>query len=199
MPPVKAGSVPSLAGELDLSADWKVHFLRQDRTVDYRTLHSWTNDESTLYFSGQAEYAKTVELPQSFFARDSSVHLDFGRGTPFERQGQDESEMIALLDSPVREAAEIVVNGKSAGFVWHPPYELDVTRYLHAGTNRLRILVGNLATNEMAGRAAPTIACSTSSTENDLGRRIWTIFDRCPRGSSGGFVSRRTDRDEIER
>lgn len=63
--------------------------------------------------------------------------------------------MIALLDSPVREAAEIVVNGKSAGFVWHPPYELDVTRYLHAGTNRLRILVGNLATNEMAGRAAP--------------------------------------------
>jgi len=155
MPPVKAGSVPSLAGELDLSADWKVHFLRQDRTVDYRTLHSWTNDESTLYFSGQAEYAKTVELPQSFFARDSSVHLDFGRGTPFERQGQDESEMIALLDSPVREAAEIVVNGKSAGFVWHPPYELDVTRYLHAGTNRLRILVGNLATNEMAGRAAP--------------------------------------------
>jgi hypothetical protein len=83
------------------------------------------------------------------------VHLDFGRGTPFERQGQDESEMIALLDSPVREAAEIVVNGKSAGFVWHPPYELDVTRYLHAGTNRLRILVGNLATNEMAGRAAP--------------------------------------------
>ncbi len=155
MPLAKAGSAPPQAAELDLSADWKVRFLRQNRTIDYPTLHSWTNDEYTLYFSGQAEYAKTVELPQSLFDQDSSVHLDFGRGTPFPRQGQDESEMIALLDSPVREAAEVIVNGKLAGSVWHPPYDLDVTKYLHPGSNRLRILVGNLAINEMAGGAAP--------------------------------------------
>jgi hypothetical protein len=39
--------------------------------------------------------------------------------------------------------------------VWHPPYRLDVTTLVHAGTNELRIVVANTATNELAGRAAP--------------------------------------------
>ena|SRR5690242_12432547 len=63
--------------------------------------------------------------------------------------------MHALLDSPVREAAVIVVNGKRAGAVWHRPYELDIKVYLQAGQNRLQITVGNLAINEMSGYATP--------------------------------------------
>jgi hypothetical protein len=63
--------------------------------------------------------------------------------------------MHALLDGPVREAAIVVVNGKRAGVIWHPPYELNVTPYLQIGHNRLQITVGNLAINEMSGRAAP--------------------------------------------
>jgi hypothetical protein len=64
--------------------------------------------------------------------------------------------MQAWLDSPVREAALVFVNERLAGTVWLPPYQLDATKYLHAGDNQLRIVVGNLAINEMAGRALPS-------------------------------------------
>jgi hypothetical protein len=49
----------------------------------------------------------------------------------------------------------VYVNGQKAGTIWHPPYQLNVTKQLHAGANTLRIVVGNLAVNEMAGHALP--------------------------------------------
>lgn len=63
--------------------------------------------------------------------------------------------MRAYLDPPVREAAQVFVNGKSAGFVWRPPYRVDVTSLLHAGSNHLRVVVGNTAINELAGQTLP--------------------------------------------
>ena len=48
------------------------------------------------------------------------------------------------------------MNGERAGFVWLPPYIIDVTRFLKAGKNSLRIIVGNTAINSLAGRALPT-------------------------------------------
>jgi hypothetical protein len=39
--------------------------------------------------------------------------------------------------------------------VWRPPYRLDVTEYLHAGSNELRVVVGNTAINELAGQPLP--------------------------------------------
>jgi hypothetical protein len=64
--------------------------------------------------------------------------------------------MKAYFEGPIREAAEVYVNGKRAGFVWHPPYKVDVTSLLAVGTNTLRIIVGNTAINSLAGRALPT-------------------------------------------
>ena len=64
--------------------------------------------------------------------------------------------MKAYFDGPVREAAEVYVNGERAGFVWRPPYMIDVTKLLRRGENNLRIIVGNTAINSMAGRALPT-------------------------------------------
>jgi len=55
----------------------------------------------------------------------------------------------------VREAAEVSVNGQAAGAVWRPPYEVEVNKLLHAGENKIRIVVGNLAINELAGQALP--------------------------------------------
>jgi hypothetical protein len=63
--------------------------------------------------------------------------------------------MRALLESPVRESAVIFVNGQRAGTVWHPPYQLDLTRLMHAGENQLRIVVANTAINEIAGKSLP--------------------------------------------
>ncbi len=65
--------------------------------------------------------------------------------------------MKAYLEVPVREAAEVWVNGERAGFLWHPPYTIDVARWLlRAGKNNLRIIVGNTAINSLAGRVLPT-------------------------------------------
>jgi hypothetical protein len=57
------------------------------------------------------------------------------------------------LESPIREAAQIYVNGKVAGVVWRPPFRFDVTPYLREGENSLRIVVGNTAINSMAGQS----------------------------------------------
>jgi hypothetical protein len=64
--------------------------------------------------------------------------------------------MRAYFEGPVREAAKVYVNEEGAGFVWRPPYTIDVTRFLTVGKNNLRIVVGNTAINTLAGRALPT-------------------------------------------
>ena len=60
--------------------------------------------------------------------------------------------MKAYLDSPVREAAQVFVNGSLAGVIWHPPYRIDVTSLLHTGQNALTVVVGNTQINALAGQ-----------------------------------------------
>ena len=63
--------------------------------------------------------------------------------------------MRTYLDPPIKEAAVIYINDQRAGSVWCPPYSLDVTRFLKAGDNRVKIVVGNTALNYMAGHKLP--------------------------------------------
>jgi hypothetical protein len=63
--------------------------------------------------------------------------------------------MQAWVDSPVRDAAVVFVNGQRAGSAWCPPYAVDVTPLLRPGPNLIRLDVANLAINHMAGRALP--------------------------------------------
>jgi hypothetical protein len=129
-------------------------------------LHSWTDDADTKYYSGLAVYEKTLNVPTVMLEPGIDLYLDLGPGIPVEvpatpsdfqtdGTGSGTPRMQAWLDSPVREAALVFVDDRLAGAVWLPPYEVDVTKYLHAGDNKLRIVVGNLAINEMAGRALP--------------------------------------------
>ena len=83
-----------------------------------------------------------------------TVRLDFGEGLPDPPKSL-RSGMQAWLEPPVAEAAVVYVNDRKVGSVWCPPYSVDVTGYLQRGENKLRILVGNLAINHMAGRALP--------------------------------------------
>jgi hypothetical protein len=39
------------------------------------------------------------------------------------------------------------INGRLAGALWHPPYILDITKYLKSGKNRIEISVYNTALN----------------------------------------------------
>ncbi|MDQ2843215.1 MAG: glycoside hydrolase, partial [Acidobacteriota bacterium] len=150
----RAGRTTAHQQAIDLSSDWTVIFTGTGRQIHMAHLLSWTSDGETRFYSGLAVYEKSFHLPQTFTAGEKTV-LDFGPGTPVEPGLRIAPGMHALLESPVRESAVIFANGKRAGDVWHPPYELDVTRYLHAGENALRIVVGNLAINEMAGQPLP--------------------------------------------
>ena len=142
---------------VELSTDWKVTFTGTNQTIAMPRLRFWSEDPTFKYYSGQASYLRTFDLSPEDLNSGTNGVLDFGQGTPIEEPNPlPQFSMKAYFEGPIREAAEVYVNGKAAGFVWHPPYTIDVTRFLTVGTNTLRIVVGNTAINSMAGRALPT-------------------------------------------
>jgi hypothetical protein len=138
----------------DLGRGWTLRFPGQDKGQRLDTLRSWADVDATRYFSGVATYEKDVDLTATQLA-SSRLVLDFGPGTPLETTPKVPAGMRAMLDSPVREAAQVYVNGRHAGAVWHPPYAVDVTGLLQPGRNRIEVRVGNSALNVLAGRALP--------------------------------------------
>lgn len=134
---------------LDISSDWKVSFAGR-QPVEMHALHSWSDDEATRFFSGRAVYEKSVDVPKE----SGKVVLDFGEGTPV-TPTRLSNGMRAWFESPVREAAVVFVNGTRVGSVWCSPYEIDVTKAVRVGSNAIRIEVGNLAINELAGQSTP--------------------------------------------
>jgi hypothetical protein len=137
---------------IDLSHNWQVTFDKTNVSETMQTLHSWADDETGKYYSGTVTYSRTVAIPQNIANADSAV-LDFGVGTPLERTNLNLPGMRTWLDAPLRDAALVYVNGKLAGSVWHPPFALDIGRFLRPGSNELKIVVANTAINELAGRA----------------------------------------------
>jgi hypothetical protein len=153
---------------VDMSADWRVAFPGIDKSLDETALSDWTADASTLHYSGEAIYSRDVTLPTAPAGR---VYLEVAGGKPLPGAPNPQPEtgpapgtvgpdglpipgitrtgpgMHAYYDPPIREAALVVINGQAAGALWHPPYRLDVTKYLRAGTNHVEIHVFNTAIN----------------------------------------------------
>lgn len=140
---------------MDLSQGWKMTFAGRPGVVAMSSLRSWTGDEQTKFFSGQATYEKTITLDQPALSR--ALYLNFGEGTPVPAGSERRSGagMRAWLESPVREAAVVFVNGKRAGSVWCAPYEVNVSGLLHVGENTIRVVVANLAINRLAQGPLP--------------------------------------------
>jgi hypothetical protein len=74
-----------------------------------------------------AEYRTGIHLPANF---NSSLptRIDLGE---------------------VKESAEVVVNGKSIGIAFMPPYQIQVRGLLRPGENQLEIRVANLWNNHL--------------------------------------------------
>jgi hypothetical protein len=157
-----AASITS-SSPIDLSKSWRVSFKSaagdtNPPPIQMDELRSWASDEATKFFSGVATYEKTFSAPADLLKPGVSVQLDFGEARPAgpDSGGQGAvrgggNRFRAQIESPVREAAVVYVNGQRAGSVWCPPYRVDVTRLLKPGENQLRIEVANLAVNYMAG------------------------------------------------
>ncbi len=140
----------------DISHDWNVSFAGERQAEQMRTLAPWGDDARRRYYSGVVTYRKTIDIPESDVHAGHSVVLDFGEGVPVAKPDPlPHFNMRAYLESPVREAAQVFVNDQLAGYVWHPPYRVDLSRFLRPGKNELRIVVGNTDINGLADESPP--------------------------------------------
>ncbi len=149
---------PTPPRTIELGGKWKVAFADLGRSVEFDTLRSWTDDAETRFYSGQATYEKTFAIEGNQLRPGVAWFLSFGEGKRVPEVPQNQPGMRAWLDSPVREAAVVAVNGRRAGSVWRPPYRVEVTGLLRPGSNKLEVTVGNLAINRLAGEPAPDYA-----------------------------------------
>lgn len=151
----KAPQKPAVseARTIDLSSGWSLAF-GGSGPVLVNKLSSWTEDEAHQYYSGTAEYVRTIEIQDSIRRQAKSVIIDLGEAKSLEVQAM-RNGMRAWLEPPVQEAAVVYINGQRAGSVWCPPYSLEIGGQLKPGKNEVKIVVANTAINHMAGRKLP--------------------------------------------
>lgn len=145
----KAGAQP-----VDLSKGWTVTF--KDGTSKAADLpFRWDQDLATRFYSGEAVFKRTVTVTSAQIAA-GQTWLDFGEAkATAAAPGRQAARPVAMVESPIRDAAEVFVNGKRVGALWTPPFRLDLSGALKAGENTVEVRVANTAINELAGRAAP--------------------------------------------
>ena len=116
------------------------------------------------YFSGTATYHRKFEVAvKTMLAPDRVFCLDLGR--------------VAVI-------AQVKLNGHDLGILWKPPFCVDVTEILQAGTNDLEVSVVNLWPNRLIGDDQLPERCGVGAADR-IRRR-----GRCRRsGSISGRVS----------
>jgi alpha-L-rhamnosidase len=153
-----------LPGTLDISTVWKVEFPGLNKSVSEPELTDWIKDPSTIHYSGEAVYSRDINLPtppatlmflevaggKALPGAPNSPpeHAQLGPdGLPNPLVTRTGPGMHAYYDPPIREAALVVINGQPVGALWHPPYRLEVTKFIKPGMNHIEIHVFNTALN----------------------------------------------------
>lgn len=137
-----------------MDSDWTVSFTGLGRAIPMKKLHSWSEDEETKFYSGEAIYERDLSVSDIFVKAPNRIYLDFGSGSVVEQNASDRT-IRAWLEGPVREAAQVFVNGRAAGAIWKPPYRLEISGLLQTGKNHLKVVVGNTAINSLASQSLP--------------------------------------------
>ena len=129
--------IDQIPSAMKLIGPWKVYFPAgwgAPDSVIFKELKSWSEHEhpGIRYFSGTARYETQFEVPRGWFAKGRKLYLDLGR-------------LWAL--------GEVLLNGRSLGIVWKPPYRVEITKAARAGQNRLEIEIANTWSNRLVGDA----------------------------------------------
>lgn len=122
-----------------IHGSWKVTFPPNwgaPPSITLNKLTSWSDNANSgvKYFSGTGTYTKTIDAPASWFQHGAHIWINLGK---------------------VKNLAEVTVNGKPLGIVWHTPYKVDATSALHPGSNTLTIKVTNAWVNRLIGDQQP--------------------------------------------
>jgi hypothetical protein len=141
----KAGDERSLP----LAGGWRLKV--GDKEAPVGAFGSWTDDPALQHYSGRGTYTRDLDLTAGDLAWPA-IRLDLGPGAPSAANERKGPGYYAQYDAPVRDAAEVFVNGRRAGAIWCAPFRLDLKPYLKSGRNRLEIRVYNTAINSLAGR-----------------------------------------------
>ncbi|MGA7159318.1 MAG: glycosyl hydrolase [Acidobacteriaceae bacterium] len=149
----------------DLSNDWHLRFVSTGQTFNEPTPTDWTTSPATLHYSGEVIYKREINGVDLRRGVRVLLKVDGGKplpGMPNSTPMEDAVNasgmpnplvthtgpgMRAYYDAPIREAALVMINGHCAGALWHPPYTLDVTKYLKPGKNLVEFDVYNTALN----------------------------------------------------
>jgi hypothetical protein len=134
-------TLPKLA-ETQLAAGdgaWNVRFQPgrgAPASITLDKLASWSDnpDAGVKYFSGTGTYTTTIQAPADWFKPGAHLWIDLG---------------------DVKNLAEVAVNGKPLGLVWHAPYRVEATSALKAGANEVAIKVTNAWVNRLIGDQQP--------------------------------------------
>jgi hypothetical protein len=135
-----AGKPAATHGEAlgTLDGAWQVAFQagRHAPATAELPLGSWSDngDEGIRYFAGTGTYSRALDVKPAWLGKGTQLWLDLGE---------------------VHELAEVIVNGKSLGVAWRPPYRVDIAPALHAGRNTLEIAVTDLWVNRLIRDARP--------------------------------------------
>lgn len=152
-----------------LSGPWHLSYADSPQEVsEVHVPHRWEDEPRRRNYSGAATYETTFEVP-SVPREDERLSVDFGPGTPMSDETTPDDRIRgnsyrAGLSSPVGEVAEVLVNGVTCGFVWAPPYRLDITDALKPGRNVLSVRVSNTSINALRGATGLFEAVDTVTT-----------------------------------
>jgi hypothetical protein len=133
---------------ITVEGPWAVAF-QADRgappSITLDNLSSWSEstDAGVKYFSGTGTYTKTINANPEWFKKGAHVWIDLG---------------------DVKNLAEVTVNGKSLGTVWHTPYRIDATAALKPGANQISVKVTNAWVNRLIGDQQPGATKVTFTT-----------------------------------
>ena len=134
-------TLPQLTQKPLLSADgaWSVEFQAgrgAPAKVVLPSLVSWSEnaDKGVKYFCGTGTYTKTIQASPEWFHSGATLWIDLG---------------------DVKNIAELTVNGKPIGVLWHAPFRADVTSALKPGANEVQVKVTNLWVNRLIGDQQP--------------------------------------------
>jgi len=119
---------------IQVNQPWTVDFDNKMRgpahAVIFNTLIDWTKsaNDSIKYYSGTAWYHNTFNIGK--IAKDAHYVIDLGLA---------------------RAIAKVTVNGTRLDGVWTPPYQIDITKAIKPGVNKLEIKVVNTWFNRLVG------------------------------------------------
>jgi len=135
---------------ITIEGSWKLSFppnLGAPESVMLDRLISWPEhaDSGVKYFSGTAVYRKTFEMP------NAELRMPNGRKDSGNSEFGTRNSKLLLDLGRVEVIAEVLLNGKSLGTLWKPPFRVDVTDALKDGANELEVRVTNQWPNRLIG------------------------------------------------